>query len=122
MKQWLDLRDNGFVFMIRALLRALFGSFGPFTIGIGMFILMVIYFPSGVRAVQRWAQTVENSVDFENLPDSAAVLANMMIDDSSITMLVFVVGAKFMFSLVSELFLPSSRSGKTRVPATKSPS
>lgn len=101
------------MFIARALLLALFGSFGPFSVGLGAFILMAVYYPSGVRAVQRWAQNVENMFDFDSLPDAAAILVNLVIDDNSITMLVFVVSAKFAFSLIGELV---SRSKKPTPP------
>ena len=92
--------------IVRALMSALFSSFGPFTLGMGAFVAMAVYFPSGVRAIQRWAQSVENLVDFEGLPDTAAVLINLIIDDTSITILVFVVGAKFIVALINELLTP----------------
>ena len=94
------------MFVIRAFLSAVFSSFGPFTLGMAAFIAMAVYFPAGVRAIQQWAQGIENLVDFNGLPDTAAVLANLIIDDTSITVLVFVVGAKFVVALLGELFTP----------------
>ena len=96
--------------VLRALVSALFSSFGPFTLGMAAFIAMAVYFPAGVRAIQQWAQWVENLVDFDALPDTAAVLANLIVDDTSITVLVFVVGAKFIVALIGELFSPRSPS------------
>lgn len=94
------------MFVIRALVSALFSSFGPFTLGMATFVAMAVYFPASVRAIQQWAQSIENLVDFEGLPDTAAVLANLIIDDTSITVLVFVVGAKFVVALIGELLTP----------------
>ena len=92
--------------ILRALVSALFSSFGPFTLGMGAFIVTTVYFPATVRMIQRWAQGIENMMDFDALPDRAAVLANLIIDDTSITILVFVVGAKFIVALVTELLSP----------------
>lgn len=96
------------MFLARALVSALFSSFGPFTLGIAAFIATAVYAPGLVRAIQQWSQTVENMVDFEGLPDQAAILVNLVIDDNSITILVFVVGAKFVVALINELLSPSS--------------
>ena len=103
------------MFVLRALMVAIFSSFGPFTLGVATFVVMVIYVPGVVRVIQRWAQNIENSVDYDGLPDRAGVVANMVIDDNSITMLVFVVGAKFFVSLVTELLWSKSARAKKPV-------
>lgn len=105
------------MFIIRALVSAFFSSFGPFTLGMAAFILMAVYFPAGVRAIQQWAQSVENAVDFAALPDTAAVLVNLVIDDTSITMLVFVVGAKFVVTLINELLTPKATTHPEQKPS-----
>lgn len=92
------------MFIFRALFGAVFSSVGSFALAIIAFVGMAVYLPSWVRGIQQWAQGVENMVDFAALPDQAAILANLIIDDTSITLLVFILGAKFIVSLITALF------------------
>ncbi|MEM7674704.1 MAG: hypothetical protein AAF449_01735 [Myxococcota bacterium] len=87
----------------RALFNALFGTIGPFSLGMATMIVFAVYFPSALRTVQRWAQAIENSVDFASLPDHAAILVNLLIDDTSITILFFMLSARFTVALIGEL-------------------
>ncbi|MEL7368873.1 MAG: hypothetical protein AAFN74_08185 [Myxococcota bacterium] len=93
----------------RALFSALFSTIGPFSLGMGSLIIAAVYFPSGLRAVQRWAQAVENSVDFASLPDQAAVLVNLLVDDTSITIMFFILTARFVVALINELLKSSPK-------------
>lgn len=82
--------------------------FLSFLLAMATIVAMAIWWPEGLTTIQNWAQWLENEITGINVPPRGTVWLNFLVDDQSLTFMLFTILARIVvaifLTLVGRLF------------------